>query len=120
MHTLKMTGKPDTQVVGSVRKAIRDPKTGIVAGHDWVPARPYGHALHFVSRSAKLRALARIMAEGKTEADLNKAGLPLTAYALERDLKKVPVYKGLPSDVFNKQGRVWPRSKPSQEAKLAA
>lgn len=110
---------PVARVMGSVRQAVRDPKLGIVTGHVWQKGKAYAHALHLRSLGARRRVLAKLAAEGKTEADLVKAGLSLVLYAAPLDLVKVPLYKGLPPDVAAKQGRIWPRSR-NQEASLAA
>jgi hypothetical protein len=82
----------------------------------WQRARTSSHVIHFASAAGKLRALANMTAQGKTLAGIKKAGLPLAAFAEPKDLKMVPVYRGLECRLANRLRAAMRR----QEARRAA
>jgi hypothetical protein len=67
----------------------------------WQRARPTSRLVHFAKEAGKRRALANMRAQGKTLADLKKAGLPLAAFADPKDIKMVPLYRGLNARLAN-------------------
>ena len=107
----KLKGTPFTYVIGArvarhmitglPISAVKDERMGQVTLQRadqplWHRPKPASIELHFKSEAARRRTIEKVQAQGKTVADLEKADLPLQAYAAPGDIVRVPTYSGVP------------------------